>query len=198
DTILSYDAYMGQLIEALKARGTFDETLIIVYSDHAMGFQTTERIPLVFHFPAGQHAGRITTNVQNLDIAPTILDYLGIPIPEWMEGESILHFKHRTGHAVRTGEIRSTDNAGESFWGSFRFNTGYNQNIYAAEAPDAIEPSGKGALTAFRYTENNTSAAVMFSGTHRSLVMGFPFETIIDAGERDRLMVQIINFLSKK
>ena len=92
DTILSYDAYMGELFEALNARGTFDETLMIIYSDHAMGFQTTERIPLVFHFPAGQHAGRITTNVQNLDIAPTILDYLGVPIPAWMEGESILQF----------------------------------------------------------------------------------------------------------
>jgi len=92
DTILSYDAYMGQLIEALKARGTFDQTLLIIYSDHAMGFQTAERIPLLFRFPAGQPAGRITTNVQNLDIAPTILDYLDIPIPAWMEGESILHF----------------------------------------------------------------------------------------------------------
>jgi arylsulfatase A-like enzyme len=92
DTILSYDVYMGELIEALKARGTFDQTLIIVYSDHAMGFQTAERIPLLFHFPNNQYAGRITTNVQNLDIAPTILDYLDVPIPDWMEGESILHF----------------------------------------------------------------------------------------------------------
>ena len=95
DTILSYDAYMGQLIEALKARGTFDQTLLIVYSDHAMGFQTAERIPLLFRFPAGQPAGRITTNVQNLDIAPTILDYLGAPIPAWMEGESILGFSNQ-------------------------------------------------------------------------------------------------------
>ncbi len=95
DTILSYDVYMGELITALKARGAFDQTLIIVYSDHAMGFQTAERIPLLFHFPADQYAGRITTNVQNLDIAPTILDYLGVPIPAWMEGESILHFSNQ-------------------------------------------------------------------------------------------------------
>ncbi|HOG61824.1 MAG TPA: hypothetical protein PKX76_10960, partial [Flexilinea sp.] len=34
--------------------------------------------------------GIITANTQNIDIAPTILDYLNIPIPEWMEGNSIL------------------------------------------------------------------------------------------------------------
>jgi arylsulfatase A-like enzyme len=112
DTILSYDAYMGELIEALKARGTFDQTMLIVYSDHAMGFQTAERIPLLFHFPAGQHAGRITTNVQNLDIAPTILDYLSVPIPAWMEGESILHFGNQVREpifAVRMKVGQETD-----------------------------------------------------------------------------------------
>ena len=92
DSILSFDAYMGELIEVLKASGQFDHTLLIVYSDHAMGFQTIERIPLMMHFPAEQYVGRIQTNVQNLDISPTILDYLSVPVPAWMEGESILHF----------------------------------------------------------------------------------------------------------
>lgn len=92
DTILSFDAYLERLIEALKASGQFERTLLIVYSDHAMGFQTTERVPLLIHFPAEQHTGTIQTNVQNLDIAPTILDYLDVPVPEWMEGESILNF----------------------------------------------------------------------------------------------------------
>ncbi|MCK7533366.1 MAG: hypothetical protein MZV63_21205 [Marinilabiliales bacterium] len=56
--------------------------------------------------------------------------------------------------------------------------------IYAAEAPDAIEPADKASFTAFRYSENNTSAAVMHRGEVRSFVMGFPFETIISQEER--------------
>jgi len=55
-----------------------------------MGFTVNERIPLVFIFPEGRHAGRIGENVQNLDIGPTILDYMGLERPEWMGGLSLL------------------------------------------------------------------------------------------------------------
>lgn len=122
DTILSYDAYMGQLIEALQARGTFDQTLLIVYSDHGMGFQTAERIPLLFHFPTGQHAGRISTNVQNLDIAPTILDYLNAPIPAWMEGESILHFSNQVREPIFAVRMQVGQEPDEAEDGSYAEN----------------------------------------------------------------------------
>jgi len=39
---------------------------------------------------AGEHAGRINLNTENLDIAPTLLDYMGIDAPDWMEGVSII------------------------------------------------------------------------------------------------------------
>lgn len=108
-----------------------------------------------------------------------------------------LHFKPRTDHAVTTGRLYATDIAGPDFAGSYSFNTGAVDNIYAAEAPDAIEPADKLSSTAFRYTENNTSAAVMHRGEVRSFVMGFPFETIISQEERDELMKQVLNFLLK-
>ncbi len=107
----------------------------------------------------------------------------------------ILHFKPRTDHAVTTGRLYATDIAGSDFTGSYLFNTGSVDYIYAAEAPDAIEPADKSSSTAFRYAENNTSAAVMHRGEVRSFVMGFPFETIISQEERDELMKQILNFL---
>lgn len=110
----------------------------------------------------------------------------------------VLHFKHRTDHAVRTGKLYATDIAGPDFAGSYSFNTGTVDEIYAAEAPDAIEPADRLSSTAFRYTENNTSAAIMHRGEVRSFVMGFPFETIITQDERDRLMKQILDFLLKE
>ena len=90
DTILRFDQYVGEVIDHLKAVGKFDNTILIIYTDHGKMFTVSERIPLIIHFPADDYAGRITTNAQNLDIAPTILDYLGLPIPEWMGGESLL------------------------------------------------------------------------------------------------------------
>jgi len=109
-----------------------------------------------------------------------------------------LHFKPRTDHAVRTGELYATDIAQPYFAGSYGFNTGLFDSFYAAEAPDAIEPADKLSLTALRYSENNTSAAVMHRGEARSFVMGFPFETINSQAERDLLMKQILNFLLTK
>ncbi|HMT68117.1 MAG TPA: fibronectin type III domain-containing protein, partial [Bacteroidales bacterium] len=108
-----------------------------------------------------------------------------------------LHFMPRTGHAVRTGSVAATDKAAPAFTGRFEFNTGITDKIYAAESPDAIEPAGRQSVTAFRYLENNTSAAVMYTGDVRSFVMGFPFETIISRKERDELMKQILDFLLK-
>lgn len=109
-----------------------------------------------------------------------------------------LHFKPRTDHAVRTGELYATDIAQQYFTGSYEFNTGSDDSLYAAEAPDALEPADKLSFTAFRYSENNTSAAVMHRGEVRSFVMGFPFETISSQTERDLLMKQILNFLLTK
>jgi hypothetical protein len=109
-----------------------------------------------------------------------------------------LHFFPRTGHAVRTGNVAATDMGSPDFTGRLVFNAGETDEIYAAESPDAIEPADKQSLTALRYIENNTSAAVMHRGDVRSFVMGFPFETIILKAERDALMKQILDFLLEK
>jgi glucan phosphoethanolaminetransferase (alkaline phosphatase superfamily) len=90
DTILQFDRYVGEVIDHLKKDGQFDNTILIIYTDHAKMFKVTDRIPLIIHFPDDAYAGQVTANVENLDIAPTILDYLGLPIPEWMGGASLL------------------------------------------------------------------------------------------------------------
>jgi hypothetical protein len=110
---------------------------------------------------------------------------------------NVLHFKPRTGHAVKNGEVYATDYSKPLFTGNLSFNTGFSESIYSVEAPDAIEPSGKGAITGFRYSENNTSAGVVFRGKYKIVSLGFPFETIINDSDRDKLMKQILNFFEK-
>jgi hypothetical protein len=108
-----------------------------------------------------------------------------------------LHFLPRTGHAVKTGKVYSTDYARSSFTGNYDFYTGNSESMYSVEAPDAIEPAGNGALCSFRYTENNSSAGVLYRGKHRTVILGFPFETIINTQQRNLLMKQILNFFEK-
>ncbi len=100
DAILSYDGYMQQLVAMLKETGRYENTLIVVYSDHGMGNVSDVRLPLLFHFPNNEHAGVLTNNTQNLDIAPTILDYLGVQSPQWMQGLSLLRGEPPAGDPI--------------------------------------------------------------------------------------------------
>jgi hypothetical protein len=90
DSILDFDLAIGELIDFLKTNGEFDNTIIIIGTDHGQNYVTNKKIPLMFHFPNDDYSGRLANNVQNLDIAPTLLSYLGIDQPDWMEGGSLL------------------------------------------------------------------------------------------------------------
>jgi hypothetical protein len=90
DAVRDFDSYIGDFVQDLQSAGLWDDTLLIVCSDHTSRQRTNGRIPLLFHFPNGEYAGRIRNNTQNLDVAPTILDYLGLAKPAWMAGQSLL------------------------------------------------------------------------------------------------------------
>ena len=108
-----------------------------------------------------------------------------------------LHFSPRTGHAVKNGKVYATDYVKPNFEGSLNFNTGFLPAIYSVEAPDAIEPAGKGAICAFRYSENNISAGVLYKGINKIVILGFPYETIISESERNLMMKNILDFFKK-
>ena len=110
----------------------------------------------------------------------------------------ILHFVRRTGHAVHTGHFYSTDYGRKWFSLTGDFNTSCDPVLYPVEAPDGIEPADKSAFTAFRYGENNISAAVAYRGNYRSVVLGFPLETITGPGTLDQLVQQVMRFFEEK
>jgi len=103
DTILTFDEHVRRIVEFLKERNRFENTLIIVHSDHGVSFRTNVRLPLVFRFPNGANTGSIGASTQNLDIAPTILDYLGLEVPSWMEGQSLLVGKPAPNRPIFSG-----------------------------------------------------------------------------------------------
>ncbi|OQY04476.1 MAG: hypothetical protein B6I20_02990 [Bacteroidetes bacterium 4572_117] len=110
----------------------------------------------------------------------------------------VLHYKWRTNHAVKSGNVYTSNYAAPFFNGNLNFNTTYNPNIYTVEAPDAIEPFGKDAYTAWRYTENNSSAGVFYNGKYKTVIMGFPFETIVKKEGRNKLMKLILDYFTTK
>jgi multisubunit Na+/H+ antiporter MnhC subunit len=83
------DGHLGRLVELLRSTGQAERTLIVAYSDHTRDWKTLERLPLVLVPPGGTAPRRVKTNVQLADVAPTILEYLGIPKAPWMSGQPL-------------------------------------------------------------------------------------------------------------
>ncbi|OGO66584.1 MAG: hypothetical protein A2030_11790 [Chloroflexi bacterium RBG_19FT_COMBO_50_10] len=118
DAILSFDHYVGEVIDYLQANGQFDNTILIIYTDHDPGWSVAARIPLIIRFPEGQFAGTINPNIKNMDIAPTLLDYLDLPKPTWMSGESLLQNNldsHRLIFSLGTIEPHKYNSAGKPY-----------------------------------------------------------------------------------
>lgn len=90
DAIWDFDMAVRQILKGLRQRGILDRTLVIIYSDHGIKSDSRQRAPLLWRFPRAEHTGRIGANVQGIDLAPTILSYLGAEVPAWMRGRSLL------------------------------------------------------------------------------------------------------------
>lgn len=102
--ILDADREIAQLVDDLKRLDLWENTLLILLSDHGEGFDTelnrlwhghrlTDdllRVPLVMVFPSKIPAGRVfASQVALLDVMPTILDFLDIDCPDDIEGISL-------------------------------------------------------------------------------------------------------------
>ena len=90
DAILEYDGYVRRVVSTLKKNQQYENTLLILTSDHGSQWQATTRLPLIMRFPNQDYKGVRKNNTQRIDVAPTILDYLGGEVPTWMTGKSFL------------------------------------------------------------------------------------------------------------
>jgi len=103
--IANSDFHFGRILDALKATGQYENTLIVVLSDHGEEFnehggwehgrtlyEEMLRVPLIVKPPRGAwHVpGRVEGLVEMVDVAPTILDVAGVQAPERFQGRSFL------------------------------------------------------------------------------------------------------------
>lgn len=104
-TLTQMDQWFGKFIKTLKDEGIYDESLIIVTTDHghmlgehgyaAKGFMPVynelAHIPFMIHLPGSEMAGkRINALTQNIDLMPTILSYFKIDTPETVLGTNLI------------------------------------------------------------------------------------------------------------
>lgn len=98
------DQRLGAWIDDWKARGFFDDTILVVTADHGESLGTRDRwyghgqmyeeglrVPLLVRWPDGHRAGeRHALPVSQVDVVPTLLDAVGLDVDPWLSGYSLL------------------------------------------------------------------------------------------------------------
>ena len=110
DAILDFDNSVKEVVQHLKKIGQYENTLIILTSDHGQKWQANQRLPLIMRFPNQQHRGLVTKNVQTIDIAPAILDYLGLVVPDWLDGEALIPIGPSTERPIISTIVQQWEN----------------------------------------------------------------------------------------
>ncbi len=103
EKIMSVERSVGHIVALLEERGLADNTVIIFLSDHGVHFGEKQlygkwtpfdaslRVPFIVYDPRpGAARGAVRDEmVLNIDIAPTLMDLAGLPVPEYMDGRSM-------------------------------------------------------------------------------------------------------------
>ena len=108
EKITMVDKWLGRVLDKIRELDLFDNSLIVFLSDHGQPFGKNEHglgiirkcrpwpyeelthIPLIIHHPDRLH-GRVSSFVETVDIAPTIMDFLNVKNQtEQMQGKSLL------------------------------------------------------------------------------------------------------------
>ncbi len=113
------DSVVGHVMEVLKRRGLFENSVIAIAADHGEAFgehgetrhglllyDETIHVPLLLKLPTEEFAGkRIDEKVALADVAPTLLQAANVPVPSTMQARSLftlmdVHSRNETERAV--------------------------------------------------------------------------------------------------
>lgn len=103
---ISYtDAQIGRVLDALKAEGLADNTVVVLWGDHGWqlgdhglwhkhtNFEIATRAPLLISVPHAKTAGqKCDAPVEFVDVYPTLADVCGLPAPAGLDGASLKPF----------------------------------------------------------------------------------------------------------
>ena len=113
----------------------------------------------------------------------------------------ILKYQWREDKASTCGLIKGIASPLAGTPSLFEYYNKPNSECYDVESPDAIIPADAAAAQIFRYADNGKPAGIAFGGNAtdhwRTVVLGFPFETIKDASARNQLMKSVLGYLTK-
>jgi arylsulfatase A-like enzyme/Tfp pilus assembly protein PilF len=102
DEVAYMDGQIGRVLQALEARGTLADTLVMAVADHgeSLGehgedehgvflYEPVLRVPWIIAGPGVPAARVVSEQVRVIDVVPTVLDALGLPSASDLDGETL-------------------------------------------------------------------------------------------------------------
>jgi len=100
------DHHIGRILDFLKETDQYGDTLIVITADHGemlgdLGlwakqhvYDPAYRVPLMIRDPdqPAQHGVKVTALTESIDVAPTLLNAINVPVPVTMNGASLQTF----------------------------------------------------------------------------------------------------------
>lgn len=149
------DAALAKLFSALRTRGLFDSALIAVMADHGEAFgehgekhhgiflyDETIHVPLLIKPPHATDGTVVSAKVGLVDVAPTILEIAKLPVPQAMQGMSLMGMMKsgRTdegdGSVARERSMYSESGYGELSFGWSKLQAWRTSKYLYIEAPE--------------------------------------------------------------
>jgi arylsulfatase A-like enzyme/Tfp pilus assembly protein PilF len=167
------DQVVGRLVSWLRNERLWDRTVLVLMADHgeSLGdhgeathtffvYDATQHVPLVVRTPWGDH-GRSPAQVSTVDVMPTVLDLLGLPPQEGIDGRSLarlvldpaadtheiaysetyfprFHYGWQHLRAVRDGRYKYIEAPRPELY-DVRADPGETKNVYASESARVSE-----------------------------------------------------------
>jgi arylsulfatase A-like enzyme len=107
--LTAVDENIGRILSYLEGKRILDDTAILQSSDHGyflgewrlfdkrLMHEPSIRVPLQLRYPKRIPAGTVREEmVLDVDIAPTLLDLAGVPVPKHIQGKSVLPLVERS------------------------------------------------------------------------------------------------------
>ncbi len=97
------DQALGVVLDELKRQGVYDRTVIAMLADHGEGrgeheedthsmllYNATLHVPFILRIPGEKGGRRVRSRVGTVDLMPTLLEILGLPVPADLQGRSLV------------------------------------------------------------------------------------------------------------
>jgi iduronate 2-sulfatase len=188
------DAQVGLLLRELKTLGLEQNTAIVLWGDHGFhlgdhsmwgkhsALEHATRSPLIIRPPNGTAIAKTTSPVEFVDIYPTLCELTGLPVPDGLNGRSLVPLLRGTVAKVRAGALTVFKKKGT---------TGYSHRGERYRYTEWVNKFGKTvAQDLFDYqTDPDETKNLAGSPEHRSLVVELARQLRAEGQGCDRLQL---------